>query len=401
MSDPGLHRIAIPGPLRAHRLTIGAGICVLIGIVGFLLALFVREPVRAWDSVLIGAMIPLWISAGAMAFLAMNAIGGARWTVPLQRLMEGLGAGFPIALVGLAGLLICGSSLYNWADASTRQDLFHIHDGEKSHWMTQGRVLATTMVSLMLWILMAWRLLAISTRSGDEERRRADYKRWSVIYLLVFGVTFSLVTWDLLLGLQSRFISTTWGFYCFVSVVQTFLAVVTVVAVWLAQGPMKEILRPHLLKDLGTWTVAWSCMWAYLAYTQYIIIYFANTNDESWFYLMRLQHGYQYGIVLETLLRFPLPFLILLSQRQRTNPRALAWASGLVLAGSWIDLWWIVLPAVRPNSFHGPWVWPEVSVGLGFLGAYGLLVLRFWNRYGLVAHADPRLLSSISAEHLH
>jgi len=89
-------------------------------------------------------------------------------------------------------------------------------------------------------------------------------------------------------------------------------------------------LRPHLLKDLGTWHVAWSCIWAYLAYTQYIIIYFANTNDESWFYLMRLQHGYQYGIVLEILLRFPLPFAILLSQRQRTNPRALAWAAGLV-----------------------------------------------------------------------
>jgi hypothetical protein len=396
-----IERLELPGPLRAPTLTVACAALVAVGVIGFLVAYFCYGELRAWSALLQGLMVPLTISAGATAFLAMNSIGGARWTIPIQRLIEGLGEGFPIVMLGVLVLVLCGSSIYGWSTAASREALFHVHGGEKSAWMTMPRVLITSVISIALWMGLRSRMIAASVGAGAHGERRAAHVRWSCIYLVVSGLSFTLLMWDLLLGLQARFISSTWGFYTFVSSLQTFLALLCIVVAWLARGPLKEAIRPHLLKDLGTWTVAWSCIWGYIAYTQYIIIYFANTNEESYFYLMRLQHGYQYGIFLESILRFAAPFLLLLSQSQRGRPSALCWASGMVLLGAWIDLWWIIMPALQPNDFHSFWALPELTIGAGFLGGFGLLALRFWGRHGLLPHTDPRLLSSINAEHLH
>ncbi len=319
MSDHAeLAPLEIPGPLRAPTLVVGSLLCIALGAIAFLVCLFL-DPMRAWGAVLVGLMVPLMISAGATCFIAMHSIGGARWTVPLQRLMEGLGSGFLPSMAGVLLLVAFGHGLYDWGSTDARGSLFHIHDGQKSHWMTTMRVLLTSLASLGAWSLLRLRLNRLSQASSGHSENIKSHARWSVAFLIIFSLSFTLLMWDLLLGLQARFISTTWGFYCFVSALQIFLAVLSLVVAWLAKGPLHAVIRPHLVRDLGTWTVAWSCIWAYIAYTQYIIIYFANTNEESYFYLMRLQHGYQYGIILESVLRFPVPFLVLLSQRMRGN----------------------------------------------------------------------------------
>ncbi len=87
----------------------------------------------------------------------------------------------------------------------------------------------------------------------------------------------------------------------------------------------------------------------------------------------------------------------------RMSLAALSWASALVLAGAWIDLWWIVMPAIEPNDFHSPLSLPALLVSLGFLcrEALAISAMRYWNKHGLVPQSDPRLLSAINAEHLH
>jgi hypothetical protein len=401
-----LESLENPGALYAPRLKAVAAMLVLLGMLmfGILLCFDHSQPSRVWGAVLEGLMIPTWISAGALCFIAMNSIGGARWVVPLRRVMEGLSGGFLLTL-GAFVLLWWGGfdTIYAWASSASRHDLFHIHEGSKSMWMTKERVLYTSVFAIGAWILLQRRLVGLSLRQDHRLDVIAAHRRWSIVFLLIFGFTFTLFMWDTLLGLQVRFISTTWGFYCMVSALQMFLAVLCVVVTWLARGPLKHVVKPHLLHDLGTWTVAWSCIWAYIAYTQYIIIYFANTNEESYFYLMRLQHHYGQSLFLETLLRFPVPFLVLLSQRMRANPKALTWASAMVLVGCWIDLWWIIMPGLfpNPNQYSSFLHLPELLIGAGFVGAFILLALSFWKRHGVIPRGDPRLLSAINAEHLH
>jgi hypothetical protein len=399
---PHLERLDDPGPLRAPRVVIVGAALMALGVLGFVLALAFWNPTRAWGAVLQGMMIPTWISAGAMFFIAIHSICGAHWTVPIRRVMEGLSGGFVITAIAFILLACFGmSSLYEWASGDGRQALFHAHTTGKGHWMDVPRVLVTTLGALISWLYLRDGMVRLSLRQDQRLDTNARHSRLSVIFLLVFAVTFTLFAWDTLLSLQARFISTTWGFYCFVGAVQTFLAVLSIVCAWLSRGPLKQVVRPHIVKDLGTWMVAWSCIWAYIAYTQYVIIYFANLNEEAYWYLQRTQHGYGPCYVLEVLLRFPLPFLALMSQRVRSDIRVLAAVSALVLLGCWIDLWWIVMPALSPNAFHGFWAIPELLVGAGFVGAFLVLAVRFWSRNGLLPHGDPRLLSAINAEHLH
>ncbi len=402
VNQPHLDRLDSPGPLRAPRLvSLSLGL-VALGVLAFVVQLMI-DGNRAWGALLQGMMIPIWISVGAMFFISIHSVGNAHWTVPIRRVLEGLSGGIPLAFGAFVALALFGlPHLYEWANAASRRsELFHAHDGGKDHWMTSQRVIATSGVILAIW----WWFSSTFKRMSLKQDQRLDvtvgHVRWSVIFLLVFALTFTLFVWDLLLSLQVHFVSAAWGLYCFVGAVQTFLAVLCVVVAWLARGPMKDIIRPHIVHDIGTWMVAWSCIWAYIAYCQYVIIYYANMNEESYWYLMRMQHGYGPCYVLEILLRFPLPFLALMSYKVRSDLRVLSIVGALVLLGSWIDLWWIVMPALSPNRFHGFWALPELFVGAGFVGGFLLLALRFWRKHGLIPQGDPRLLSSINAEHMH
>lgn len=406
MSDhPPLERIENPGPLRAPRLVAASAGLVVLGAIAFAasLLLYSQEPSRAWGALLMGLMIPTWITAGGLFFIAVHSIGGAYWVVPLRRLMEGLTAGVWVTLIGFLAIALFGMPhLYEWAAAGdARHSLFHAHDGQKASWMTPTRVLATGLLAIAVWIFLRSQLVRLSLRQDQRIAMGRSHARWSVATLILFAFTFTLFVWDMLLSLQAHFISTTWGLYCLVGAIQTFLAVLCIVMWWLSRGPLREVIRPHLARDLGTWMVAWACIWAYIAYTQYVIIYFANTNEEAYFYRMRTQHGYGACYVIEVLLRFPVPFLALLSQRVRGDIRALAAVSALVLVGSWIDLWWMVMPALSPNVFQGFWELPELLIGAGFVGATLLAAALFWRRHGLVPQGDPRLLPAINAEHLH
>jgi hypothetical protein len=400
---PHLERLDEPAPLRAPRLTRWAAALVVGGLVSFACLLTLGLPERAWAGLLQGMMVPTWLSLGALFFIAAHAVGNARWTIPIRRVMEGLSAGIPLTFAAFIGLALFGlPHLYEWADTGAdRRLLFHAHDGSKDQWMTAERCIATTGVIIVLWLWLRSNLVRLSLQQDQRADIIARHVRWSVIFLLVFAFTFTLFVWDLLLSLQIHFASSMWGIYCFVGAIQAFLAVLALVLAWLGRGPLKQVVRPHILHDVGTWTVAWSCIWAYIAYAQYVIVYYANMNEESYFYLMRSQHGYGACYVLAAFLRFPIPFLGLLSQRVRNDPRVLSVVAGCVLLGCWIDLSWIIMPAIFPNQLRGFWAIPELLIGAGFVGAYLLLAMRFWKRNGLIPRGDPRLLSSINAEHLH
>jgi hypothetical protein len=225
--------------------------------------------------------------------------------------------------------------------------------------------------------------------------------RISTIFLLVFALTFTLFSWDMLLALNSHWVSTMWGIYCFTSAVQTFIAVLILIVIWLRKGPLEQVVREHTLRDLGTWSVAWSCFCAYIGFAQYLVIYYANMDDETIFFLKRFQHGYGESYLLEVALRFLVPFFALMSQRMRGCPAALVGVSTLVLLGNWIDWSWIIMPAFSPNLLRPFWDLSTLIIGAGFTGAFLLLALSFWSKHGLVAKGDPRLHSIINAEHLH
>lgn len=401
MSQPAQSRLdhLDPPVMHASKLSLVAWALVLIGAAAFAGVLATGDASRAWSSLLVGMMVPVFLAVGAIFFTAAHSLGGARWTVPFSRVMEGASAGLPLALVAFAAIGSVGLPyLYDWAgDEQVRATLFHDPHGSKAAWMQGPRFLATGLVVLALWLLLSRALSARSSAADDAGR--AGHARLSALALVLLVPSFTLLVWDALLSLDVHFTSAIFGGYCLVGAIHAFLGAIALAVVWLARRGLAPVARPHLLKDLGTWLVAWSCIMAYVIFVQFAIISFANIDEDAHWFLMRMQHGYGTQALASVALRCVLPVVLLMSQKLRANPVAIGVAGASVLLGTWLELHWLVVPAFSPNHFRHP-AGPEFLVALAFLAGTLLLAIRFWRRRGLVPSGDPRLLPAINAEHL-
>ena len=397
-----LDRLNTPVMHDSKLVPVAWAVCA-IGIAAFTACFFIEGGApRAWSSLLAGLMLPLWLAVGSIFFLSVHALCGARWTVPLQNVMQGVGAGLPLAILGLLAIGLFGIPfIYEWAHGNPARDsLFRDPNGSKALWMSETRWFATVAAILCVLLVLARGLARLGT--VVDEAGRARLVRWSVISLVLLVPTFTMLMWDTLLTLHVQWVSAVFGGYCLIAAIHAFLGCTAILLVWLGRSGkgLHPVVAPHLRKDLATWMIAWSCIVAYISYVQYTIIAFANLDEETFWYLMRAQHGYGTQAVVEVVLRCAIPFTLLMSQSLRTKPWALSTAGVCILLGSWLEIHWLIIPAFSPNHYRHP-VGPEAMVALGFLAGSFLLAVRYWRRRGLVPHGDVRLLPAINAEHLH
>ena len=161
----------------------------------------------------------------------------------------------------------------------------------------------------------------------------------------------------------------------------------------------KTVFPHHLVHDLATWNLAWSCFCAYIGFSQYMLLYYANIPEGTYAIMTRTQNGFGLQLIIEALIRWPLPFLVLMSQSRRTCPKTLVIVLSLVLFGNFLDWSWIVVPAFVKDQYS--WPISEFFMTLGFAGVTLLLALRFWAKHGILPKNEPKVLQAINSEHLH
>jgi hypothetical protein len=395
------------GTFRAPRLTKVAIALVVLGVFGLAWSAIAYGPDRMWLGFLQALLVPTYVALGGLFYLSVNSVAGAVWIQPVRRIIEGLSSGLFVSFAGFAVFALIGSHyIYPWIAApflsEAHDSLFHLPGGSKQMWMNWPRFIATNFVFFGVWCFLRHRMLRLSFRQDAEGDSILDRHRpFAIAFLMTFGVGFTFLVWDMLLALQVNWFSTMWGVYCFSSAVQTFLCTLVLVVLWLKGGPLKDLLPKHVIHDIGTWMVGWSCFCAYIGFSQYMLIYYANLDEETYWYVARTQHGYGWLFIADALMRWPLPFLVLMSQSCRTHPVVLRVVACLVLLGNWIDWSFIIMPAQSPNVFRNPFFGPEPLIAAGFAGLLILVVLRFWTRHGLIAKGEPKLLPAVNAEHLH
>lgn len=382
-------------------------VLTVVGVATFVGLLCTGHEQRAWAAFLQGMIIPTWIAIGALFFIAVHRMCGGVWITPIRRIIESLTTPLYLTAAAAIAIMIFGAPyLYEWfyAHGDKHQALFHDHGHSsgitKAEWMQPARWITTTSIILAIWLLFRRRLVNLSRQQDAGVDIASSHLHTSVVFLLFLAPTFTLFVWDLLLSLHVTFASTMWGVYCFTSAVQTFLAVLVLLVLILRHGALAGTIKEHTLHDLGTWTLTWGVFCGYIGFAQYLVIYFANLDEEVAWFLPRLQHGYGMAYVVEAGLRIFLPFAILMSQCMRTKPIVLSIAALAILLGNWMDWSWIIAPAFSPNEYRPFWALPEVGVGLGFAGLSLLLIVGFWRRRGYVAIKDPNLQSTIHGEHL-
>ncbi|MBV9744341.1 MAG: hypothetical protein JO099_11305, partial [Acidobacteriia bacterium] len=340
-----------------------------LGIVGvILLAIgWVTSPAQFYRSYLWGYVYVLGIAAGSMAWLMMQYLTGGAWGVSIRRPAEAAARTLPLLLVLFIPIAIGYSSLYPWAHPDiVNADPVLKH---KQAYLNFPLWILRAAVILGGWVFLSWFLNRWSLIEDRDGPRPAHNKMSRIsgpgLIFWAFAVTFLSIDW--VMSLNADWFSTMFGLLFIAGQGLSSMAfLITVLAFLSSRRPMNEVLTPRHLRDVGTLMFANVMVWAYFAFSQWLIIWAGNLPDEIPWYLERLRGGWQYVALVLVLGHFALPFALLLSRDLKRNAGLLRRVAIFVLAMRVIDVYWFVIPdATKGASLAPGWIDLGALIGLG------------------------------------
>ncbi|MEN3027017.1 MAG: quinol:cytochrome C oxidoreductase [Chlorobiota bacterium] len=355
----------------------------------------VLTPERLAPSYILGFFYVLSITVTATFLSALLFLVRAGWSATVRRSIEFIAAPLPLLLLGLLPLAIAPGLFFHW--------IHELHAGDpiiaSKGWFLNEPFLAARLILYgVAWGFMYRSVIGNSLRQdlapeGDYTPTLCNFRQ-SAVWVLVYALTFTFASVDLLMALEPHWYSTIFGVYSFAaSFTATLSAVILLVVALREQGYLRDFVTDEHYHDLGKLLFAFCIFWAYIAFSQYMLIWYGNLPEETVYFLKRMGQGtWQiFGIFLPAL-RFVLPFVLLLRRDAKRNPRILMAAAITVLLGHYIDIAWIVLPAFAPSL---RWGWQEIAVLAAWLGIALLLITRQMQRVPAVAYRDPYLQESL------
>jgi hypothetical protein len=351
-------------------------------------------PQRTWPSLLLVTYFLVSMSLAGAFFVALQYVTGSSWSVALRRVPETLALLLPAAGAALFFVLLARPSLYPWAALDAGAEALH---GFKALWLNRPFFLARAAAYLVVWALLA-RAIVSTSRRQDADGALAHTERnekLSAVFIVVFALTFWLAAFDWVMSLEPHWSSTIFGVYNFAGMFLGGLAAITVLAVWLVRlGPLRGVLTANHLHDLGRLLFAFSTFWAYIWFSQYMLIWYANFPEETTYYVRRMQGAWQTLFLLNLFLNWVVPFFVLLPRSSKRSSTTLVRAAFAVLAGRWLDLYLMIVPlrAGGPPPL-GLWeIGPVVAAGtLGLLGFF-----HYLRQASAVPRRDPRWAESLA-----
>jgi hypothetical protein len=266
----------------------------------------------------------------------------------------------------------------------------------KAGYLNQTFFIIRLVLVFGLWLAFAKVIVGRSLKqdaTGDESLTVRSVKT-SIAFLMVFALSYTFFSMDMLMSLEPHWFSTIFGIYCFAGLFQSTMAAMILIILYLKRkGKLAGYVNENHLHDLGKFMFAFTVFWAYIAFSQYMLIWYANLPEETGYFIRRLSPGWV-GVSISLLVfKFVVPFLALLSRRSKRNPTQLAFVSVLILVMQYVDIYWLVYPSLNPEKAH--FGLPEIGGFAFFGGLFIMSVTRFLSRNELVAYRDPRIAESM------
>lgn len=371
----------------AMSATFVGALVFVIGLIKF------REQV--WASYLTAFFYFSCLALGGLFFAAINHIVKAGWSTSIRRLSESFTAFMPVILIGGLVLIAGLKYLYPWADAErvTGDRLLEV----KMPYLNLPFFVIRLVVFGLGCLFFAKKLVGFSLsqdlKPSDEPTHRSV--GFSIAFVFFFALAFSLFSVDLLMALNPYWYSTIFGIYCFSGLFQASLALLILFVIWAKNsGRIAGYITSEHLHDLGKFLKGFTVFWAYIAFSQFMLIWYANIPEETEYYLMRAHGGWlALGFVL-LVFRFIVPFLALLPKWAKREETHLKMVCILILIMQFVDIYWMVGPNFRENP--SDYIWLDLGLMAFFGGVFFLMVFRFLGQNKAVAVNDPRIKEAIN-----
>ncbi|MCW0217788.1 MAG: hypothetical protein OJI67_05655 [Prosthecobacter sp.] len=428
-------------PAKGSKLINAFGAAGGLGLAGSAYLFFTQTDVFAY-SWLFAFFFAFTFVCGGCFWILLHSASNSGWGVAIRRLWEQLAnMALPLAILGLPLLVPqVQTHLYEWMnhhrtaeveltqhhEAAAGDHAEHAEGGHKVPTTVKGQLhhdsLSNphlhTLVSkygylninawyfrFAFYFFILWHIArtlrkksVMQDQDGDIKhtiKARAFSCRWLLFYALT--VTFAAVDW--LMTLDYSWFSTMWGVYIFAGCAWASMALTILLVTWLkGLGYMKQVVTEEHYHLMGKLLFAFTVFWAYIAFSQYFLIWYANITEETRFYLTRNTEGWRWVSIFIVVGHFIGPFVLLLSQPRKKNPLAVSLICLWILFMHLVDIYWNVIPERGPSLGVGWWVngaWiGDIVALLAVVGTMGFIFLRSLSRYSLYPCRDPRLLES-------
>ena len=351
------------------------------------------DPRQLGFSYLLAFMFFLSVSLGGLFFVIMHHLFDASWSVCIRRIAEHLSFLVVALAVLFIPLALLAPRVYPWMNpVEAGQTL-----GSKAAWLNAPFFYARAAVYFAVWIFLSWRLRHWSLKQDETGAAECTYRlrKLSAAGIFLFAITLTLAAVDWMKSLQPQWFSTMYGVYYFAGSVWVTVAVVYLAAVWLKRaGPLQELVQPRRLHDLGVLLLVFTVFYAYIHFSQYLIIWNANLPEETFWYVMR-EKGYWWAIGLVLVFgHFLLPFLLLLRIDAKLKLKLMAPLCVWACLMHYVDISYNVLPPLHLEEF--PWRWTDAACVAFIGGALGCVFLNSLARHPLYPLKDPRLKEALA-----
>jgi len=329
------------------------------------------------------------ITLGALFYVQVQHLTGSAWSVTVRRLMETMMRTIPLGLVLFVPIALGIHSVYEWSHASAATDPIL---KEKASFLNSTGFIVRGFVVLALWSIWALKLYSLSRKqdeSGSLELTKSSEK-WSAPGVLILFLSASLASFDWIMSLDPHWWSTMFGVYFLAGGAVAFMAVLIAICLALrSAGYLTEAINEEHYHDLGKWLFALTVFWSYVAFSQYMLIWYGNLPEEGIWYHRRMAGNWSGFMPLLIVGHFIVPFFTLMPRASKRNLKMLGFFAGWMLIMHYCDLYWQIMPVLHKAGVVPHWIDAAALLALG-----GTWALVFWSglrERPLIPVGDPRL----------
>ena len=321
---------------------------LVFGVIAVVLAFI--QPQQFYRAYLLGFMLWLGVALGSMAILMIRHLTGGGWGMVIRRILGAAMRTVPLLAALLIPVILGIHKLYIWAQPLDQVTDKHLHDHlaeiTKTYLTTSGFIYRAIFY-FAIWNLLSF-LLTKWSKETDHPGSPDHTSRFKAIAgpgLILYGFTISFAAIDWVMSLDPSWISTIFGLVVLIGQVLSAMCFAVVVErILFNYKPMSEMLKPDFVHDHGKWMLAFTMVWAYFNFSQWLIIWAGNLPSEITFYMTRLHGGWaSIGLIL-VIFGFAVPFAILLSRPFKRDIRQLVWLAVWMLLMRYVDMFWIIEP---------------------------------------------------------
>jgi hypothetical protein len=338
---------AVVKTIGQRSLIVGA----VFGIIAVVLA--VTRPDEFYRAYLLGFLCWLGVALGSMAIIMIRHLTGGGWGVVIRRIQGAAMRTLPLLAALFIPILFGVHRLYPWAVPLASIQDEHIREHlAKNKFITDSYLnfsgfLIRAVIYFVIWNVLSF-LLSKWSMEGDSPSARDNTQRFKAIAgpgLILYGFTISFAAIDWVMSLDPSWISTIFGLIILIGEVLSAMCFAVVIErILFNYKPMSEMLKPDFVHDHGKWMLAFTMVWAYFSFSQWLIIWAGNLPNEITFYLKRLENGWGWIALALPLFHFAVPFAILLSRPLKRDIRKLVWVAIWLILMRFVDLFWIIEP---------------------------------------------------------